>query len=151
MKTMKLFFDLTFLFFTSITIFSCSSNNTAGGQVSPNGSVTVKYEIILSSPLTPISPTSTQPVQILYNNSTAQNEFAYDFNYGTSTWTKTFNLTASRPCFASLESDGLYMSTPGTVTANIYVNGVVKATQTNPTQVVSGIYFAIVQLNYFIQ
>ncbi len=146
MKKILLNFFLLFI----IAIFSsCSSGTSAGGQVNPNGSVTVKYEIILSSPLIPITPTAPTP-QILYNNSTAQREFANDFNYGSSTWTKTFNLTASRPCLASLTCNGLYMNTSGTVTANIYINGVVKATQTNPTQGSSGIYGAIVELNYAI-
>ena len=140
------------LFFMVVIFNSCRSGSSAGGQANPNGSVTIKYEIVLSSPLIPLTPTAPTPVQILYNNSTAQNEFAYDFNYGTSSWTKTFNLTASRPCWASLEcNDGLFMNTAGAVTANIYINGVVKATQTNPTQVASGLYFGIVQLNYLIQ
>jgi hypothetical protein len=126
---------------------SCTPDNPT---TPPSGAVTVKYEIILSSPLIPLAPTLATPL-INYTNGTAQNESVYDFNYGSSSWTKTVNITATRPFPTTLQSAALYISTAGTITANIYVNGVIKATQTNQTQNSSGRHFGSVQLVHFIQ
>jgi len=134
----------------TILMSSCTPDNPATPS---NGAVTVKYEIILSSPLIPISPTIIQPVQIIYKNGTAQDEYAYNFNYGSQSWTKTVNWTAIRPYQTVLASaQGLCMNTAGTITANIYINGVVKATQTIPTQNYSnGINCGSVSMFYVIQ
>jgi hypothetical protein len=137
--------------FSIILLYTFLSSFTPDNPTTPStGAVTVKYEIILSSPLIQLAPTLATPT-IIYKKSTALDESVYDFNYGSSSWTKTVNITATRPFPTTLQSTTLYISTAGTITANIYVNGVIKATQTNQTQNSSGINFGLVSLVYFVQ
>jgi hypothetical protein len=143
---MKKIFSIIFLY---TFLSSCTPDNPT---TPPSGAVTVKYEIILSSPLFQLAPNVPTP-SISYTNATAQGEIANNFNYGSTSWTKTVNITATRPVAIGLACfSPLYLNTAGTMTANIYVNGVVKATQTNPTQNNSGLYSGgAVYLNYFLQ
>ena len=150
MKTVKIFFILTLLFVISITIFSCSSNNSTGGQVNPNnvGSpFTLKYEIITSSTI--VAGPGGNFGTIFYENGSNQPEIDNSFTSGT-TWTKQVTVTTSnRPFLALLQvSNSIYMSAPGTVIGNIYVNGNRVAHVENPTISSGTINGAIVVISY---
>ncbi len=127
---------LTLIF--GIAFFSCSTNNSAGGGVSPNQvgtPFTLKYEIISSQPiLFGVNPGESYPI-IFYTNSTQQGETDNSFISGT-IWSKTITVTTpNRPFNALLQimNPLVYLSSPGTLTGNLYVNGNKVAHLTNST------------------
>ena len=147
---MKIFFRLVLLFTISITILSCSSNNSTGGQINPNSvgtPFTLKYEIIASSPFNP--PITGLPGNfIIYKNGTGQTE--QDNNFSGTTWTKEITVTTtSRPFISSLGTT-LYFNVPGTMTGNIYVNGNLVAHVQNPTQGGTSTYFSTISMSYLV-
>lgn len=135
--------------FIALTFLSCSKSETSGSG-STSSPFTLKYEIICDKSITttylgqPFLPT------ISYINGTGQAEFSSTFTSGT-TWTKTITVTDTRrPFLVMLGADGLSLTSSGNVIANLYVNGVKKATSTNPTIPVGTLNTGIVNLNYSI-
>jgi hypothetical protein len=133
------------LLFIVVIFNSCSSNNTAGGQVNPNsvGSpFTLKYEYVLTSPALN-GPLGSQT--FIYTNATGQVETASGLTNGDMTWTKTITVTTgTRPLFIQLGQATVQMSSAGSVTANIYINGTLKASSNNPSVSNSGFFYSIV-------
>jgi hypothetical protein len=135
---------LSSLLFLNIVIFNnCSSNNTAGGQVNPNtiGSpFTVKYEIISSSPMITSNGSN---IGVMYMNASGQEEISQDLVSGSTTWSKTLNITtSSRPLQIIFSPGGgggvVYLASQGNVTLNMYINGSLKGSITNGSQLLSG-------------
>ena len=94
---------------------------------------TLKYEITTSAPIAPSPLFGYIPVS--YSNATQQNEIDQSFISGT-IWSKEFTVsTPNRPFDAVFTTggNGLTLSSPGTVTSKIYVNGAVVASATNAT------------------
>jgi hypothetical protein len=123
---------------------SCSNDSN-----STSGNFTLKYEIITSSSIvaSPLGSFTT----IFYTNGTGQGVTDYSFVSGT-TWTKEVTVTTpNRPFIASLNplsSGGVYLSAPGTVTSNLYVNGVRVSQSVNPTTSIAGFNAAPYVLMY---
>ena len=118
-----------------------SSSNTSN---SDSGNFTLKYEIITSSPVVDNGITTLQ--KIGYYNGTGQAEYDNSFTSGTK-WSKTLTVTTqNRPFTALLEAVNLSIGGVGTVTGNIYVNGSLVATTTNPIN-----NLVILQMYYIIQ
>ncbi len=129
---MKLLNKITISIFLVSYLFlsGCSSNNTAGGQVNPNTvgtPFTVKYELLTTSQFADVG---LQLIQ--YSNSTGQNENIQTNLAGLNYWSKSINVTASqRPLPLLFNCDVfVYITTPGSVTINMYINGSLKASST---------------------
>lgn len=116
---------LTLLTIAMLTITGCKKDDEAG----PNGGKTVlKYEIVSTSPFQVITGIGTNySVNASYINATGNTQTEQSSVTGT-TWSKTVEFTSTqRPIAISLIASGYTASTTGTVTANIYENGVLKA------------------------
>ena len=127
------------------TFTSCSKNEGTG---STSSNFTIKYEIVCDKPI--ITTLFDQPFlpTIAYTNGTAQVETANTFTSGT-TWSKTITVTDNRrPFIISFAAVDLALSSAGNVTGNIYINGVKKATATNPTTSAGNLNIGIVNMNY---
>jgi hypothetical protein len=139
-----------FLYLISFGISSCSSNNTAGGQVNPNSvgtPFTLKYEIIASSPFNP--PVTGLPGNsIVYRNGTGQT--GQDNNFSGTTWTKEITVTTTNRPFISSLGTTLYFNVPGTMTGKIYVNGNLVANVQNPTQGGGSTYISTIGMSYLV-
>ena len=131
---MKSKINSIFVILTLVILISSCSNDSN----STSGNFTLKYEIITSSQVTadPLGGFTT----IAYTNGTGQIITDYSFVSGT-TWTKEVTVTTpNRPFVASLVpiTGGVYLNAPGTVTSNLYVNGVRVAQSINPTNSTGG-------------
>lgn len=130
-------------FCCAIMIISCKKDSNSSSTTV--GSFTIKYELITSQNVLP--PQSPYPV-IQYTNGTGQLEIATDFTSG-KIWSKTFSVTDTRRPFIILfNPNGIYLQAAGTITGNIYINGVKKATVTNPSINSYGSYFAYLNMSY---
>ena len=127
------------------TFTSCSKNESTS---STSSNFTIKYEIVCDKSI--VTTLFNQPFlpTIVYTNGTAQVETANTFTSGTS-WSKTITVTDNRrPFIISLGAENLALISAGNVTSNIYINGVKKATATNPTTSAGNLNIGIVNLNY---
>lgn len=112
-----------------------------------NKSFTIKYELITSQEVAP--PQNPFPL-IQYTNGTGQPEIATNFSSG-KTWDKTVTVTGTtRPFIIMFYPEGIFLKAAGTVTGNIYINGVIKATVTNSTSFFGG-HQAIISMSYTVQ
>jgi hypothetical protein len=110
--------------FLLISLFSCSTNNPV--NTSSSSEFTLKYEIRTSVPVT------SNLITLLYTNGTGQYQLDQSFVSG-NVWSKEVTVTTpNRPFFAFLNW-GSVLSTSGTATGKIYVNGQEVASVTNPT------------------
>ena len=132
---------------------SCKKSSSSNTSNSTNGNFTLKYEVITSSPIVVANAAFGTPV-FVYENGTQQIEYDYSFTSGT-VWTKEVTVTTTnRPFQALLQHQPphvICLASPGTVTSNIYVNGNQVSHAVNPTQTASGVYFAVVGMQYIIQ
>lgn len=125
MKTTTLALLGLALFF-SASLSGCKKDSVSSS--STRGNVTVKYEIVLSSP---IAPDGGYPF-VGYTNGTGQTEVA-SFTSGT-TWSKEVKVTTDQRPLHLMFDPGVYiLASSGTITGNIYINGEKKATATNPS------------------
>jgi hypothetical protein len=133
---------LLLILITSVMIIGCEKSKDASDDT--NKTFTVKYEIITSQDISP--PFGDIP--IMYTNGTGQIETVNNFSTGKS-WEKTVTVTTTtRPLPLILFPDPISLKSAGTVTGNIYINGIKKATLTNSTTNTAGIYVATILLNY---
>jgi len=87
----------------------------------------------------------------MYENGTQQPETDNSFVAGNTYWSKEVTVTTpNRPFYAILPAVAIYLSSPGTVTGNIYVNGSQVAHTSNPTQTSSGTTFAVCGMQYLV-
>lgn len=122
-----------------------SSSNTSN---STSGNFTLKYEIIATSSIVRLNGAFPS---ITYENGTQAPETDNSFTSGT-TWSKELTVTTPNRPFEAILTTSIGLSSPGTVTANIYVNGTIVSHSTNPTTAAAGNqYFAVVSMNYWIQ
>ena len=146
---MKRIMNLLALVAISMTVFSCTKG---GSSSSTNGTFTLKYEVITSSPI--VTNTTFGTPKFTYENGTQQPETDNSFTTGT-TWTKTITVTTTtRPYEAILTSgtNPVCLGAAGTVTSNIYVNGAQVAHAVNNTNAAAGgINYAVISMNYWIQ
>lgn len=141
MKKLGSIFSLCIL----VLIFNaCSSNNSAGGAISPSGTLKVKYEIITSSPLT-----GRGAFYHVFTNGTGQQQTENTFTSGT-TWVKEVIVTTDVRPYQPILGVGVEIQSAGNVTANIYVNNVLKATVTNPITGNGGNFFGSAGVSYLI-
>jgi len=81
----------------------------------------------------------------IYTNATGQIETGSGMNDGDMTWSKTITVaTGTRPLFIQLGQATVQMSSAGSVTANIYINGTLKASSNNSSISNSGFFYSIV-------
>lgn len=117
----KIFYSI--FVFSAIIFFSCTPENQVNtGTPAP---FTLKYEITTSVPIEFIPGTSV----ITYYNGTGQQE-RETFTSGT-TWTKEVTVTTPNRPFMAFLVGGVTLSTSGTATGKLYVNGREVASQTN--------------------
>jgi hypothetical protein len=112
-----------FLLLTIVAILfvGCKKDEDAYG-----GKIILKYEVISTLPFQSIS-TSSFSLMVGYTNATGQMQYE-QLNITGKTWTKTVELTTNqRPLSIMLGGSGFTSGTTGTVTANVYENGVLKA------------------------
>lgn len=140
MKTLS--YSLLFLLFVSLH--SCSKKGDEGASV--KSPFTLKYELVGSSVL---SATPNLPA-LFYTNSTGQGETVLVIT-AAKTWSKTLTVTSTqRPFMVNFEPLAIVSEGPGSVTANIYVNG--KVVASSVTQVITpGGVVNILPLTYFVQ
>ncbi len=114
--------QLFFLLTISLILFTgCKKYEDAYG-----GKIILKYEIISTLPFQPLPSGSTSLIAS-YTNATGQMQQEQLTITGT-TWTKTVELTTTqRPLSIMFGGSGWTSGTTGTVTANVYENGVLKA------------------------
>lgn len=115
-----------------ISLLSCSKDNTTNNSI--KSPFTVKYELICSSSIqTNFLGQQAFIPEIGYTNGTGQNELSNSFTSGT-TWSKTITVTDSRrPLTLFFGVNKMILSAAGKVTGNIYIDGKLNATVTNPT------------------
>jgi hypothetical protein len=114
---------------------SCSSGDNNSNSNSISSPFTVKYEIISTSQVR----ASYNSPMITYNNSTNQTQTESVTNLtATTPWSKTVDITTTtRPLQLSLLISGnnpnyyLILANAGSITQNLYINGVLKASSTN--------------------
>ena len=145
----KLFYSAAVI--TALLMSSCTPDTPVNtGTSSP---FTLKYEIITSSPIFAFAG-NTYPT-ISYANGTQQNETDNSFTSGT-TWTKEVIVTTpNRPFYATCTAitgalPSIVITNPGTVTSNIYINGVQVAHVVNPTTSSSLGNYANVGMSYLV-
>lgn len=106
---------------SAILFVGCKKDEDAYG-----GKIILKYEVISTLPFQSIS-TSNFSLIASYTNATGQMQ-QEQLNITGTTWTKTVELTTTqRPLSIMLGGSGWTSGTTGTVTANVYENGVLKA------------------------
>jgi hypothetical protein len=133
---------LILLMFTAVMLIGCEKSKDELNDTSKT--FTVKYEIITTQDILAVLG----PTPIIYTNGTGQMETVNNFTSGKS-WEKTVIVTiTNRPLPLILFPEPIYLKSAGTVTGNIYINGTKKATVTNSTTNVGGIYGATILLNY---
>ena len=139
------------LIFFALFCNSCSKKETT---ITTNNTVkspfTLKYEIISSSDI--YVPTGGVGADINIVNGTGQSEIKIDFISG-KTWSYTVNVTSTqRPIICRLiNTSTLWTKSTGTITGNIYINGTLKATATNPISSLGANYnYAVISLQTFI-
>jgi len=136
---MKSIFSFLSAVIITFSMTGCSPDTPANtGTQSP---FILKYEITTSVPISPLPPGSNL---LYFTNATGQAEFVQNLPSGT-IWTKEINVTTSiRPFFARLYGP-VQLTTPGTATGKIYVNGQEVASVTNPSSVDNIVVF---QMSY---
>ena len=128
-----------------VTFYSgCTPDSPA--NTSSTSPFTLKYEITTSAPIAPNQALGY--VLVSYSNATQQSEIDQSFTSGT-IWSKEFTVTTTnRPFEATFYTQNLALSSPGSVTSKIYVNGNVVASATNPTNGTNN--NAVVLMDYLI-
>jgi hypothetical protein len=122
-------------------LFSCKkdSNSTSSTSASISSPFTVKYEVLPSAVVT----TSFGFPNIFYVNSTGQPETASLASLSVAIpWSKTITITTTtRPLQLNLQAAAsnpsyyLVLDKSGTITQNLYINGSLKATSTNQSEI----------------
>ena len=114
-----------FLLLTIVAILFVGCKKDEGASAN-GGKLILKYEVISTLPFQSIS-TANYSLVASYTNATGQMQQEQLSITGT-TWTKTVELTTTqRPLSIMLGGSGWTSGTTGTVTANVYENGVLKA------------------------
>ena len=127
-KMKNVFYSLILL--TTILLSSCTPDTPV--DTSTSSPFTLKYEIISSSQ---IFSTTSSNQHVIFTNATQQPQID-SIPSGSILWTKELTVTTSnRPFISLLEVpfSALKLNMQGTVTGNIYVNGIKVASVTNPT------------------
>jgi hypothetical protein len=142
-EQIEIFFLPCFLYLFLITACKKESNQSGGSN-------DVKYEILTSTTIAP--PSLGQIYRVGYVNGTGQLETADNFIPGQKSWTKSITITtSSRPLNVQVAApQAIFLSAPGSVTLNIYVGGVLKATTTSNSSNASGMNIAISNPCYYI-
>lgn len=121
---------------------SCSSNDNNSSTGSTSGPFTVKYEVITTSNV----HSSFGSPMVTYVNSTGQQQTeSVPSLTPTNPWTKTVSVTSvTRPLQLNLLLSTqpaniyrLWLSNVGSITQNIYLNGVLVASSTNQSATVT--------------
>lgn len=122
---------------------SCKKDDT-----STSGNFTVKYEIITSSP---IASSELSSGILVYTNGTGQVEAVQNVLQSGTSWSKTVTVTTStRPLQLSLSPASARLSAPGSITSNIYINGVIKATSTGQSTTIGDVNLGVVPMLLYI-
>jgi hypothetical protein len=136
MNKLKYLFLPCFLYLFLITACKKESNQSGGSN-------DVKYEIITSTTIAP--PSLGQIYLVGYINATGQLETANNFIAGQKSWTKSVTITtSSRPLNVQVVApQAIFLTAPGSVTLNIYVGRILKASTTNNSTSGSGLHFVV--------
>jgi hypothetical protein len=132
--------NLLIIALITFSITACTPDDPANtGTSSP---FTLKYEYVLTSPALN-GPLNSQT--FIYTNATGQVETGPRINDGDMSWSKTITVTTStRPLIVQLGQTTMQIRSAGSVTANIYINGVLKASSNNPSINNNGFFYSIV-------
>jgi hypothetical protein len=143
MNKLKYLFLPCFLY--SFLITGCKKESSRSG-----GNNEVKYEILTSTAIAP--PSLGQIYRVGYVNGTGQLETADNFIPGQKSWTKSITITtSSRPLNVQVAApQAIFLSAPGSVTLNIYVGGILKASTTNNSTSGSGLHFVVSTPCYYV-
>ncbi len=143
MNVKKYFLLPFFLYLFLITGCKKESNRNSGSN-------DVKYEILTSTAIA--APSLGQIYRVGYVNSTGQLETVDNFIPGQKSWTKSVTITtSSRPLNVQVAApQAIFLSAPGSVTLNIYVGGILKASTTNNSTSGSGLHFVVSTPCYYV-
>ncbi len=136
MNKLKYLFLPCFLYLFLIA--GCKKESSRSG-----GNNEVKYEILTSTAIAP--PSLGQIYRVGYVNGTGQLETADNFIPGQKSWTKSITITtSSRPLNVQVVApQTIFLTAPGSVTLNIYVGRILKASTTNNSTSGSGLHFVV--------
>ena len=128
--------------------FGCKKSSSSNTSNSTNGNLSLKYEIITSVPVV-------NSFNIMYLNGTDQWENS-TFSSGGTYWSKDVTITSTTRPFDCVFQGGIgggaspALSTAGTITCNIYLNGVLKAHSVNNSTLIGNINLITPSASYII-